>query len=272
MTLRSAIIVFCLLGVGAASAAVMTRREMTELFVQSNDAFRRANAQIDTEQSKRLYEQAILGYERIIHVGGVRNPMLYYNLANAHLLKGDVGRAILNYRRAEALDRSSRDIRKNLAFARGRRLDTVQVRTEQRVLQTLFFWHYDLSLKTRFSLGCIFFAIACLSLTLRIAPRTSSLVHRPSSVVLGVAAVLTLCMAASVVTGVVTDARRVEGVIVADEVVARQADWPDAAPSFKESLHAGLEFEVIEQRRDYLHIRLPDGSDGWIPTTAAELI
>ncbi len=269
MSLRCLALTFWLsVLVGNSAFAELTRQERTELFVQANDAFRRANSQADTAQAERLYEQAILGYERIINAGNVSNPMLYYNLANAYLLKDDIGRAILNYRRAEALDRSSRDIRKNLAFARTRCIDTVQIGTERRVLQTLFFWHYDFSLKGRFTMACIFFAILCLSLTFMVW-RGRNAACTTIAVITGL---LALCFTVSVITGSITRAHHIEGVITADEVIARQADWPDAAPSFKDLLHAGLEFELIEQRRDHLHIRLPDGSDGWIPTEAAELI
>ena len=45
------------------------------------------------------------------------------------------------------------------------RIDRIDVGTEKRVLETLFFWHYDFSLRTKFLLGCLCFAAWCLALT-----------------------------------------------------------------------------------------------------------
>ncbi len=102
----------------------------------------------------------------MIDQGGIQNAKLCYNLANAYLLKEDLGRAILNYRRAATLDRTDLNIQKNLTFARSQRADRVETSTQKRVLGTLFFWHYDFSLQTKFLLASILFASLCGVLTL----------------------------------------------------------------------------------------------------------
>ena len=153
-----------LLTFAASARAADTDVQIYSLFNQANEAFRQANAASNNpEQADRLYTKAILNYENIIEVGGIENAKLYYNLANAYFLKGNIGRAVLNYRRALKLDSSNVDIKKNLTFARSRRIDQVKVQAERKVLETLFFWHYDLSLKARFLIGCIFFGVLCLS-------------------------------------------------------------------------------------------------------------
>jgi len=147
-------------------------------------------------------------------------------------------------------------------------LDKVTVQTEQRVLETLFFWHYDFSLRTRFLLACLFFGILCIAATLMVwigrGPATST-----TAILAGV---LWLCLTVSLV---VETGRRddvLPGVITVAEIVARQGDGPNYAPRFKDPLHAGTEFELLEQRPGWLHIKLSDGSDAWIPDTAAELV
>ncbi len=49
---------------------------------------------------------------------GQWNPALFYNLGNAYFRTGDLGRAILNYERALALDPSQPEARANLQLAR----------------------------------------------------------------------------------------------------------------------------------------------------------
>jgi hypothetical protein len=265
------IVLACIGGFYQASTAeaALSKDQTHSLFNQANEFFREANSvNNDPYRAQRLYEKAILNYEKILHEGGIRNPKLYYNLGNAYFLKEDLGRAILNYRRAEELDKADTNIQKNLAFARSRRIDKVAVKTERRVLHTLFFWHYDFSIKTKFLLMCICFAIVFVSLTamlwyVKSAPWVFGTV---------VCGLLTICFLTSVVLETRIRSHRVCGVITAPEVIARQGDGPNYPESFKDSLHAGTEFDLLERRSVWFHIRLTDNSDGWIPDNSAGVI
>ena len=85
--------------------------------------------------------------------------------------------------------------------------------------------------------------------------------------------VLVLCLLASILIETGHEQSTVHfGVITAGEVVARQGDGPNYPPSFEDPLHAGTEFELIEQRPGWIHLRLSDGADAWIPEDAAELV
>jgi len=249
--------------------AKLPKEKTYMLFSQANDAFRQANSiREDSQKAQKLYEKAILSYEKIIDEGKIESAGLYYNLANAYFLKGDLGRAILNYRRAEKLDSADANIKKNLSFARSRRIDKVELKTEKRVLQTLLFWHYDFALKAKFVLTCLFFAAGCISLTVTIwFGRTA-----PATITATITGLLMLCFLGSVVVEVNTQANRICGVITAEEVIARQGDGQNYAPSFKEPLHTGTEFDLLESRTNWLHIKLADDTDTWIPDHSADLI
>lgn len=266
-TYRLIIVMFFAMVVPAA-AAKLSEQDIYSQFRRANDIFRQANLLAgDHEQARQLYGQAVLHYERIVNEGGIKNAMLYYNLADAYLLKDDIGMAILNYRLAEKLDPADGDIKKNLAFARSRRIDKVQVKTEKRILQTLFFWHYDFSSRTRLFLASLFFGLLFAGLT--------GLLWLPRRGWLGVscvlAAVLVVCFSVSVMVEAY-QSRHKCGVIVAESVMARQGDGDNYPPSFKQPLHAGTEFEVIEQRSGWLHIQLSDGSTGWIQDSSGGLL
>jgi len=74
------------------------------------------------EQANKLYEQgkfaeAATAYEKMI-AGGQASTAVYFNLGNAFFKDGQLGRAILNYRRAEWLSPRDPDLLANLAFAR----------------------------------------------------------------------------------------------------------------------------------------------------------
>ncbi len=135
-------------------------------------------------------------------------------------------------------------------------------------METLFFWHYDFSLRTKFILACLFFAAFCITLTVIVwLGRTAS--TTTTAVITGI---LMLCFFVSVVVETRQRARLISGVITAQDVVARQGDGQNYPESFKEPLHAGTEFDVLEHRPGWLHIRLSDNNDGWIPNNTAEII
>ena len=259
---------FTLLAVTAFIKAQLPKEQIFSLYNQANQDFSRANSTDDTEHAKKLYKKAILGFERIIDEGQVKNAKLYYNLANAYLLHGQIGKAILNYRRAERHDGSDQNIKKNLTFARSKRTDKFVIKAEKRVLQTLFFWHYDFSLQTKFLLMCIFFGTVCLSSTAVIKfGRNSSLLA-----VIIICGIIIICLFASVVIESKKQTDTIYGIITAEEIVARQGDGQNYPESFKAPLHEGTEFELLEHRPQWLHIKLSDDSDAWIPVDSAELV
>ena len=249
--------------------SAMQKEQAYSLFNQANQLFREANTTAnDPEKAQKLYEKAILNYEKIISDGRIKNSKLYFNLGNVYFLKEDIGRAILNYRRAERLDKADTNIQKNLAFARSRRIDTVDVKTEERILETLFFWHYDFSIKTKFLVTCICFAIVCISATVMLWRSKSA----PLVVTAVICGLLTVSFLVSVVLETRSRANTICGVITDQQVIARQGDGPNYPESFKDPLHAGTEFDLLERRSGWFHITLSDDSDGWIPDNAADLI
>jgi hypothetical protein len=271
MNFRRVIILFvCIVlsGFTVETKANLSKEQLYILFNQANEAFRQANSSQNTARADQLYEKAILSYEKIINEGKIENSRLYYNLGNAYLLKENIGKAILNYRRAQKLDSSDANIHKNLAFARSQRIDKITPKARKRIMQTLFFWHYDFSLRTKFILACLFFAAFCISLTVIVwlAPTAST------SITAVITAICMLCFFVSVVVETRERTRLIGGVITVQDIVARQGDGQNYPESFKDPLHAGTEFDVLENRPGWLHIRLSDNNDGWIPNNTAELI
>jgi len=75
------------------------------------------------EQANKLYEEgrfleAIQAYQELMT--NSPSPAVHYNLGNAWFKSGQIGEAIAEYRRAEALSPRDPDIRANLKFARDR--------------------------------------------------------------------------------------------------------------------------------------------------------
>jgi len=250
-------------------AASLSAGQAADLFSQGKQFFRQANdlAAKDPDKARDLYLKAAMRFERISSEGGVRNGKLYYDIGNAYFRMGDVGRAILYYRRAALFIRNDANLRQNLSYARSRRVDRIEEKQETKVLKTLFFWHYDLSSKVRLTLFTIFFAALFVVASVRL------FVHRAGLVWLlvfcgGMAALLFGSLLAEEIAG----ARDISGVILSPEVVARKGDGETYQPSFKEPLHAGTEFKLIEDRKDWFWIELADGRRCWVPARTVGIV
>jgi tetratricopeptide (TPR) repeat protein len=239
--------------------AELDAEQARAVFGEANGAFRQAGEEKDPQRAYGLYQSAALRYERLIADGGIRNPKLFYNLGNAYYRSGDFGRAILNYRRAQALAPSDGNIRQNLEAARAARTDRFTEPTETRVLRTLLFWHFDLSFGTRLALlacfSAAFWTLAALRL-LRSGPAP-----RPALAICG-------GLAAALLLSVGFEGWRVgdeaAAVVTASEAVARKGDGENYEPAFTEPLHAGAELRILERRADWVLGELPDGRTFWV--------
>ena len=227
-----AVVIALLPAAGLAAEPTLAPEALRGLLEQANEKFRQATrvAPEDPAAAKLLYRESIVRFEKIIGVGNVRNGKLFYNLANAYLLKGDVGRAILNYRRAERLTPEDRNLQDNLAFARSQVRDSIPVPSGRRVLDTVLAWHNGLPLLPRLVVFVLAFDLIWLLAGLKLLNlvRFSLRLH-----VAMLAVVAALCFS-SVIVDEVGSRRANEGVIVAEQVVGRKGPDPVGyAPSFR---------------------------------------
>ena len=239
------------------------------LLDQANEQFSQANNEvaIDPAAAKELYERAALRFESIVTEHNIENGRLYYNIGNAYFRMEDIGRAILNYKRAEQYIPNDPDLQQNLAFARSKRMDKIEDAQRTRVLQTLFFWHYDFSTVTRSTLFAILFFATWSAALIRLSRRWQWL-----NWTIGLAGAIAVLLLGSLLIEASARASIRPGVIVSRSAVARKGVGESFAKSFTKPLHAGSEFIVIESRSKWHHVELPDGRRCWIPASKTELV
>jgi len=260
---------FCLCAEAAESSQPISNEELSRLFHEANSFFSEANklALSDPQQATSLYEKSILRLERIIKDGGIENGRLYYNIGNIYFRIKDIGRAILNYRRAAQYIGNDLNLQKNLEFARNTRKDQIEEKQETKILKTVFFWHYDLSAKIRFILFTISSGLVWIFAALRIFSK------RPVfRWIVSISAALSILFAGSSAVEYITLRNSVPGVIISQEVIARKGNSASYEKSFKEPLHAGTEFVLLENRGAWLRVELPDARTCWVPESDAELV
>jgi hypothetical protein len=223
------------------------------LALAPNAAYNRGNALY----AQRDYAHAAAAYEQALAAGP--NASVHYNLANALFKSGQIGRAILHYRRARFLAPRDADVRANLAFARSYRVD--KVLTAQgpvaTALDAAFHW---LSRREAALATAALFTLGALALAAWIVRRW--VVALAASLLLGLLALYGFASEQAW-------AREVGGrpAVVA---VPEASAWSGPSDEFKPilTLHDGTEVQIRETRGGYALVQLPGGTGGWIRTSA----
>lgn len=231
---------------------------MTAHAESANDAFVQANKLY--EEGK--YPAAAAAYEKLAQ-SGIVSPDLYFNLGNACLKAGQIGRAICAYRSAEAIAPRDPDIRANLQSAR------VQAATYAPALPGSRWtrWVGRLSLNEWSVMESIFLALFFILLTAR---EISPAFRRAGSMAVAGAGMACLCAGACL--GLAVDQRLIvkSSVVVVPEAVARLGPLPEAQSAF--TVHDGAELLVLGRDGDWLQVSDAVNHTGWLAQKDVALI
>ena len=211
------------------------------------------------------FAQAALAYQQLVDQGH-REAVLFYNLGNAHYKNGEIGRAVLNYLRAERMAPRDPDIQANLEIARGQ---TVDVLDEEEgpgaaiVPTALRLSNDELSV-----VALALWSLTALSLALRRLLRTGK-VRRAARYVAFIAGILMLVSVAALGVRLLDGSD--DAVIVADSVDVLSRPGAQYDTEFK--LHAGAEARLVEERRTWAKVALGDDEfQGWVPAAHVERV
>ncbi len=243
----------------AATFANAQERDPSQFVVRGNQAYEKG----DFLQSVEDYLKAI--------DSGANNAHTYYNLANAYFRLGQIGHAIVNYRRSLLQSPRDPDLRVNLELARRKvqdRFETVDSPTSV-MTATLLFLNRSLSAHEMFLTGlAVYLLFWVLFILDGLFPRTLT---RLGLVASGVVLLFLVCI--SYFSGydrlgepklaVSADERAKRGgVISVSEAKVRSGN----SDTFQviALLHDGAEVEVGEIRDEWIQIFLPEGRAGWV--------
>jgi hypothetical protein len=212
------------------------------------------------------FEEALELYESLI-AGGVRNPDLYYNAANAAYRTGNVGKAVLYLERALRLSPSDQDALANLEFINSVKQDK-ESPGGNAVSAFLERWYGSITINGAAVWSGILFVVV-------MACATCALFFPgwKRTVLISSAAAFFLSFAAC--TGVLIQkthhaATTTEAVVMAREIDVYSGPGRENTHIF--SLHEGTKV-VIERRQDaWWLIRLKSGVGGWAAGDSLEVL
>lgn len=257
-----AVAVAILLGGGIATAATAT--DASARLERALADY--AGAQSETEREARVagFARAAQGFDALTEEVGATAP-LWTNVGNAALQAGEVGQAVLAYRRALTLDPDAVTANQNLVHVRSRLPAWVPRPTAEKSFDALRL-DRRIPIGVRRIAGATFFVLAAASLVM--AGRRGPGPWR--GLALAFAAAWGLALLSNSALG---ERRAGEAaVVVADETVARSSDSVLAPLAFPDPLPQGVEVELLEAREDFALIRLANDRDVWVRRSAVEAV
>ncbi len=229
------------------------------------DLMAEANAQYERGE----YAAAARQYEALI-AQEFEDAGLYYNLGNAYFKNGDIGRAVLNYLRAEELSPRDRDIRANLDLARSRAVDRVESGGE-----SVFAIVSNVALRwvTVGEMGVIALllwlasSLGIITLILwRAVPKRTTV--RNGAIVASVVTLMSLLLLLNLLYANPNDN---SGVVVESSVDVMSGPGDQYGTEF--TLHGGAQVRLVDSRQGWVRIALSGGDfQGWAPSSAVEAI
>ncbi|MBN2374089.1 tetratricopeptide repeat protein [bacterium] len=224
-----------------------------QLFLEANKTYENGD-----------YALAAQFYEGIIN-GGIHSGDLYYNLGNCYTKQGEIGKAIVNYRRAERLMPRDGDLRFNLNYVLDQTKDKIETKDKADIARVFFFWYHWLSMMELcylFIIANIIFWIAALVLLykqndgLRWIRNTALIMLLIFGITFGIKAYSYKFIH--------------HGIVISAEATVRSGNGDSHSPLF--ILHEGAEFRVREKTDGWMKISLPDGKTGWISNSSAQTV
>lgn len=211
------------------------------------------------------YARAVALYETLLAFD-LRSAEIYANLGSAYFQNTDLGRALVNFRRAQALRPRDADIGRGVALVRALRvdiqgdevalIDAAAIATSSLLTLTELAW---LAL-----LGWTLWWGGMLLWLLRPVWRAAL---RWLLVGYGVAVVT---VALLLLVRVYVEDARPQAVVTA--FLTPVMSGPGDAYLEIFDLYAAAELRVMEQRNDWVRALLPDGRQGWLPVSALDVV
>lgn len=247
-----------LLGLVHVGSAVAQVEQNRSLFRQANQQYQESN-----------FEAALEIYQKILD-SGYESGVIFYNIGNTHFKLGELGRAILNYERAQRLMLRNQDVKANLALSRSLATDAITPLPTFWPFQVLQWWmHLFPGFWLAFIVG-VSYLLAAAAFVVRIltqGPRVRLWATRSA---IGALVIVVVFGANLAVTEFGIGVRE-EGIVLVRSVPVQSAPSDDTSLELF-TIHEGTKVRIEQKADDWLEIVLEDGKVGWVGTEVLGII
>ncbi len=229
------------------------------------DLMAEANARYDREE----YAEAVQLYESLVG-DGYHETALYYNLGNAHLGNGDLGRAVLSYLRARELSPRDPDVNANLELARELTVDRIAAERGS-ILESVSYAGLRWLNRGELGLAALGMWFVCgVAVGGLLIWRTFPM-RRVARVFAVLMAVTTLASTLLFLSTLYANPYDSTGVVIVDAVEV--LDGPGWQYSEEFIIHSGAQVRMNDSRHGWVEVSLPGGElQGWVSARTVEAV
>ncbi len=215
------------------------------------------------------FAEAAQQYEDLL-ANGYGDTALYYNLGNSHLQNGDLGRAILNYLRAEELSPRNPHISANLDLAHSMTLDQIETERDSLVESVSYLGRRWATPGELGATALLFWTVGSLAISALLVWRTAPL-RVALRIVAGVSSVTALLTLALLLNMLYANPYDNTGVVTVETVDALSGPGFQYPEAF--TLRSGAQVRLVDSQPGWLRVALPGGElRGWTPAHAIEAV
>ena len=240
--------VLILLAVAMSFSTAADLASATDWFRKGNEAYEKGN-----------FEEASSDYQKAEDLG-VANSRLYYNHGNALFRQHQLGLSILYYERARKLTPLDEDILSNLRFAQAQLADKIP--EPESNLLTRLAWNVHAGYSVRSGVWAAFglftLAFAAVAAALFLASFLRWL-----SILIAVISSLAL-IAFSPSLGYKIHQQETVQIGIVLQPAIEMFSGPGENYQVLAKVHEGTRFEIVEQRGDWLSVKLANGKGGFV--------
>lgn len=213
----------------------------------------------NTDYQKQNYAKAQEGYQKLADEG-VENFVLFYNLGNSYFKLGKKGLARLYYERAKKFQPRNKELLENIDLLKSTLKDKEETQAGflEKISQDLF---YYFSINTLAIFGIISFIILMLIIALMIIFH-KRIPQKVTKTFLMIFSILFIIFTVLTVTRLMQFYSGDSAVIIAETVLAYSGPTEEFEQVF--TVHAGLKVKIEKYDKDWVLIKLPTGTGGWI--------
>jgi len=217
---------------------------------------RAADAGGGFDAANKLYEQgkfseSAAAYEQLIQSGMVSSA-LYFNLGNAFFKSGQLGEALAAYRNAQNIAPRDAEVRANLQFVRG------QVQGPTLLPDSPQRWLARLTLNEWAIFAAVIFWL-WLALLVLIQFRPAWKQSMRGWLWFGGIATLAVCVCLAMAYA---DGSAKTAIVVKKDAVLHNGPLEEAPGGI--TVHDGAELSVIDNKNDWLQVRIDNNRSGWL--------
>ena len=229
-----------------------------ELMARANERYERGE-----------YAEAAQQYEALID-RGYEDASVYFNLGNAYLESGDLGRAILSYLRARELSPRASDIRTNLDLARRMTVDRVAAETGSLIESLSFFGRQWAAPSELGATALLIWTVCGMAIGALLVWRTLPL-RRLIHALVALMTVAALTSFLLLLSMEIANPYDNTGIVTAAAVEVLSGPGPQYSEEF--TLQNGAQVRLTDSRHGWWKVALPGGElQGWVPAHAIEKV